>query len=336
MRIAILTPTFSHYSGIDRVAEQQAKDYSKKGHKVTVFSLESTIEPKGYEVEVIGMPKHLIAQRIYRLFFFIDFKKIKKYSEKLRHYDIIISHFYPMNLIASKARKKFNIKYSYHNHGIGYSHLFRTLLEIIYMKLFSFFNRISLKNVDSAVSISKFLQKELKKETGLYSKVVYDEIDKKRFKKGINGSKIRKKLGIKTSDKVLFFIGRLSPHKNVHVLLNIFKLVNKEIPDAKLIIAGKPTFKDYYRHLRNTADKNVIFTGFIDDKDLPYYYAASDIYVTASLWEGFNLPAAEAQACGKKVVAFNIGSHPEIVKNGILIKKGDIQKFADTVIKILR
>ena len=42
------------------------------------------------------------------------------------------------------------------------------------------------------------------------------------------------------------------------------------------------------------------------------------------------------QACGKKVVAFNVCSHPEIVKNGLLVKKGDINGFANAVIKLLK
>src|SRR3990167_5537920 len=98
MKIAILTPTFSHYSGIDRVAEQQASEYSKKVNKVTVFALEADIKPKNF--------------------------------------DIVISHFYPMNLIASKAKKKYGIKYVYHNHGIGYSELFGNIFEKAYIKLF--------------------------------------------------------------------------------------------------------------------------------------------------------------------------------------------------------
>lgn len=49
-KIAILTPTFSYYSGIDRVVELQATDYAKRHHKVTVFALESTIKPKGYKM----------------------------------------------------------------------------------------------------------------------------------------------------------------------------------------------------------------------------------------------------------------------------------------------
>ena len=335
MKIAILTPTFSHYSGIDKVVQLQAEDYAKKGNKVTVFALEAEIKPKNYNLEVLGMPKSLFLQRIYRLLFFLDYEKIKNAADKLKGYDVAISHFYPMNLIASYARKKYNVRYVYHNHGIGFSRLFKNPLEKLYLKLFGFFNRLSLKNSDEAVSISKFMQKELKKETGLESKVVYNKIDK-RFKKSINGKKIRNALKIKDNERLLLFVGRLSPHKNVHALLRIFSIVNKKMPNAKLLIIGRPTFRNYYKKLKKLANKNVIFKEFAGSDELPYYYAACDLYVTASLWEGFNLPAAEAQACGKKVIAFNVCSHPEIVKKGILVKKKDIYSFAEAILKILK
>lgn len=335
MKIAILTPTLSYYSGIDRVVELQARDYAKKGNKVTVFVLESAIKPVGFRLEVIGMPKNLFLQRLYRLFFFLDFKKIKTAAEKLKNYDIAISHFYPMNWIARYAKKKHGIKYVYYNHGIGYSWLFGNAFERGYMRLFLFLNTLSLKNVDSAISISKFMQTELKRETGLESRVVYNKIDKKKFRKGLDGSRIRKALKIKNDEKLLLFVGRLSPHKNVSTLLKIFGLVNEKIPNVKLLIVGKPTFRNYYKKLRNLANKNVIFKEFVEDDELPYYYAVCDLYVTASLWEGFNLPAAEAQACGKKVVAFDVCSHPEVVKNGILAKKGDIEGFANAIIRLL-
>lgn len=336
MKIAILTSTFSHFSGPDRVAEQQALEYSKQGNEVKVFSLEADLKPKGFKLEILKMPKSLFLQRLYRLFFFLDFIKINKTAEKLKYYDAIISHQYPMNLIAYCAKKKYNIKYIYYNHGVGYSELFKNPLERLYMGLFAFFNKLSLKNVDSAISISKFMQSELKKETGLNSKVVYNKIDENRFRKGIDGSKIRKKLVVKTNEKLLLFVGRLSPHKNLHTLLNIFNLVNKKIPNLKLVVVGKPTFPAYYKKLKEIANKNVIFKEFIDDKELPYYYSASDLYVTASLWEGFNIPIAEAQACGKKVIAFDVCSHPEVVKKGRLIKQNDIEGFANAIIKLLK
>ena len=336
MKIAILTPTFSHYSGIDRVAEQQARDYAKAGNSITVFALEADLKPKGFGLEVIGMPKGLFLQRMYRLLFFLDFMKIKKVAEKLKDYDIAISHQYPMNLIAYSAKKKYGIKYIYHNHGIGYSGLFGNVFERLYMRLFAFLDRLSLKNADSIVSISKFMQSELKRETGLGSNVVYNKIDTKRFRKNLDGSRIRKRFGIRKNEKLLLFVGRLSPHKNVHTLLEIFDIVGKKIQNARLLIVGKPTFPNYYNKLKSMANRNVIFREFADDKELPYYYAASDLYVTASLWEGFNLPAAEAQACGTKVVAFDVCSHPEIVKSGILVKKNNLGEFANAIIKLLR
>lgn len=336
MKIAILTPTFSHYSGIDRVAEQQAIGYLKKGDKTAVFALEAELKPQGFGLEIIGMPKNLFLQRLYRLFFFLDFIKISKTAKKLKGYDIAISHQYPMNLIASYAKKKYNVRYIYYNHGVGYSFLFDNIFERVYMKIFGFFNKLSLKSADSAISISNFMQKELKREAGIKSQVIYNKIDTKRFKKNLDGSIIRGKLGIKGNERLLLFVGRLSPHKNVHELLEIFDLVNKDMPNTKLLIIGRPTFPDYYKKLKNLANKNVIFKEFVSDKELPYYYAACDLYVTASLWEGFNLPAAEAQACGKKVVAFDVCSHPEIVKNGILVKNGKLNEFADTAIKLLK
>ncbi len=119
-------------------------------------------------------------------------------------------------------------------------------------------------------------------------------------------------------------------------MLQSLNIIKKHIPNVKLLIVGKPTFKDYFRSLKKLDNKGVIFTGFVPDEDLPYYYAACDVYVTASLWEGFDLPATEAQACGKKVVAFDIGSHSEIVKNGTLVKNKDIKSFSEAVVKLIK
>lgn len=334
MRIAILTPTFNYYSGIDRVVQQQAEDYSKKGNKVTVIALESSIKPKNYSITELGMPKNGFLQRLYRLFFFLDMKKLS-YYKKLRDYDIVISHFYPMNWLACKAKKKYNVKYIYFDHGINTTGLLDNVWHKVYMRLFLIFNNMTLKNIDEAYSVSKYLSSQLYKESGIKSKVIYNKIDRKRFDKKIKGDKIIKKYNLKGS-RVLLHVGRIAPHKGIHLLLKIFNIIKNKVPNAKLLIVGKPTFNDYFKKIKKSADKDVIFTGFVDDNELPYYYAACDVYVTASSWEGFNLPAAEAQACGKKVVAFDIGSHPEIVKKGRLIRKYDIKKFADAVVGIIK
>src|SRR3989338_9156817 len=106
MKIAILTPTFSHFSGIDRLVEQKTKELVNQGHKVDIFALSASIKPKNSGLYVLGMPKSPFLQRIYRLLMFLDFKKIKKYSIILKDYDVVISHLYPMNILACSAKRK--------------------------------------------------------------------------------------------------------------------------------------------------------------------------------------------------------------------------------------
>src|SRR5262249_3483038 len=56
------------------------------------------------------------------------------------------------------------------------------------------------------------------------------------------------------------------------------------------------------------------------------------IYVTASEWEGFNMPLVEAQYFGKPVVALDVAAHPEVVQNGetgVLVP--NVDGFADVI-----
>ena len=74
----------------------------------------------------------------------------------------------------------------------------------------------------------------------------------------------------------------------------------------------------------------------MSDKELPYYYAACDVYATASLWEGFDMPLVEAQACGKPVVAFDIGPHKELInEKGILVQPKNIAQLSKALEEVL-
>ena len=333
MKVALLTPTFSAYSGIDRLVAQEAEEHLAQGDEVTIFALHATMNSRAKIVE-LGMPRSPTLERLYRLFFFLDFQKLKKAAAMLKGYDKVISFFYPMNLIASRAKKLYGARYVYYNPGVADARLFSGLHEKISIWLFRLFTRMSMKNADEIICISKFLRDELKRETGRDSAVKYPKIGKKRFRIGINGAAVRKKHGL-GSAPVLLFVGRVSPHKGVDLLLKAFRLVKEKFPDAKLIIVGKQTFGGYMKKLKSMADSSVEFVGFVREDELPQYYAACSLYVTCTLWEGFDIPVVEAQACGKRVVAFDVGAHREIVKKGALVEPGNVGKFAQAVIRLL-
>lgn len=339
MNIAILTPTFSQFSGIDRVVEIEAEDLAKKGHKVVIICFKATIKTKFAKVIEIGMPKNPAVERVYRLFFFLDFLKISKTLHYLKGFDRIICHQYPMTVIAAAAKKKYGTQYIYHDAGVAFPGLFSSIPERVYMVLFRWLTNRTVKNADGAISISKFLSKILEKETGLKGKVEYVKIDRKRFKKGLSGESVRKKFHL-GANPVCLYVGRISPHKGIDLLIQTFNIVLKDMPNAKLLIVGKKTFGKYGSKLEKLAkevdEKAIIFAGFVPDKELPYYYAACDVYTTATLWEGFDMPIVEAFACGKPSVAFDVGAHKEVLKKGKLVKPKDIKAFSNSILDTLK
>ncbi|MBI2142993.1 glycosyltransferase family 4 protein [Candidatus Woesearchaeota archaeon] len=301
MKVAILTPTFSKFSGPDRVVYNEATEMAQKGYEVSVITFKTDFEAgqlqkKGIKVEVLGIPKNPMLERLYRLFFFADIFKVNKIVKKLQQFDETVSFLYPMTLPAMLAKKRMGqrLKYVYYDVGVAYPQLFDSFFERAYMKIFGAFTKMTVKNADAAISISKFCRQELKKETGLDSAVKYVKIDTKRFNKNTaarykkEAAAVAKKHNLKKP--VLLYVGRISPHKGVHLLLQAFKLIKEKIPAATLVVVGKHTFPKYSRQLQKTATKigGVVFTGFVADEELPAYYCACDAYVTASMWEGFD------------------------------------------------
>src|SRR6185437_3259747 len=129
MKIAILTPTVFNFSGIDRVVEQQINEFIKRGYYVELFTLDSKMDIRGVKTHIIGMPKKILWQRVYRLLFFIDIKKIWKISSQLKGFDVVYSHQYPMNWIASAAKLRFRNKYIYYDYGIARPENFSSQIE---------------------------------------------------------------------------------------------------------------------------------------------------------------------------------------------------------------
>ena len=64
---------------------------------------------------------------------------------------------------------------------------------------------------------------------------------------------------------------------------------------------------------------DVVLTGFVENRLLPELYAAADVFVFPSLFEGFGIPLLEAMAAGTPVCAANISSIPEVVGDAALL-----------------
>lgn len=334
MKIAILCPTLFAFNGIDRVAAQQAMDLLQSGNDITIFAFSANmVPPPSVKLELIGMPQGFLRQRLYRLFFPLNLLKSAKWAPKLKGFEVIYSHEYPMNWLAYLAKRLYGVRYIYYNHHLNPPEAFPTFIERTYTRLRLLAEKWTIKKADFAISVSQSSRQQLKNETGLESQVIYNKIDTQRFRSDIDGSKVRGRYNLGQAP-VILSVGRVSYRKGHHLLLEAFHLVKHRFPTARLLVVGKYDNDKYFKKLRRMADDSVIFTGDVPDEDLVYYYAACDVYATATLWEGFNLPLAEAQLCGKQVVAFNVGPHPEIVRDnagGALVTARDTRALADAI-----
>ena len=124
--------------------------------------------------------------------------------------------------------------------------------------------------------------------------------------------------GVVKNAKFLLAVGTAFPHKNLQTIVDAHKLLLKEYPDIVLYFAGK---KEYYYGLldayieQNTNIDRVKTLGFVSDAELKWLYQNCEVYIFASLSEGFGLPGLEAMVHGAPVVSSNASCLPEIHGN---------------------
>ena len=93
------------------------------------------------------------------------------------------------------------------------------------------------------------------------------------------------------------YVGNANEYKNLERLVSAFCVLKEQHEDLKLIFVGKRKY--HLKKLQKWAKKqpcfeDIIFTGFIPDEELKWYYQNARAYVFPSLSEGFGLPGLEA------------------------------------------
>lgn len=220
-------------------------------------------------------------------------------------------------------------------HGITPPHYHKSLRRQIIEFYRLMTAKLLSKRSDFLVVHSNYMQQEILRRFQVKSTVIPLGIDTRSFNSKVNGGATKKGINL-NSDFVLLYVGRLVPHKRIHLLLEaLFKLKDE---NTKLLIVGdgpeKETLEKYAK-ARNLMDR-VFFAGRVPDADLPRYYKACDVFVTASLHEGVCVPILEAFACGKPAIVPDVSAMPETLGDGGLIYQGNSLDSLVEKIKILR
>lgn len=148
------------------------------------------------------------------------------------------------------------------------------------------------------------------------------------------------KISYKIYKPYILFVGTLEPRKNIINLIRAYNILPTSLKrNYQLVICGKKGW--YYEEIFRTVSElnlegNVIFTGYVPDKDIPLLMSGAEIFVYPTFYEGFGLPPLEAMSCGTPVISSNVSSIPEVVGDaGILINPNDTEELSNAIMRIL-
>ncbi len=127
------------------------------------------------------------------------------------------------------------------------------------------------------------------------------------------------------SGNYLLYIGTLHPRKNLVRLVKAFQMALSSLSppenSLKLVIAGQKgwLYDEIFAQVQQLGlTEQVIFPGYLANKDKPALLSGALVYVFPSLYEGFGLPILEAMACNTPVLTSHSSSLPEVAGEAAL------------------
>jgi len=305
-------------------------------------------EFKNYNIKVIAPP---FAKSLSRLFILrsllLFFSKIP-----VNDYDILfISTSGVAELILLKYRRKKTIVYCHTilraansedvrwNLDNKYKNPFMKLIYSLSVKFYNILEKKSWKNIDTVIFNSK-LSKERAERKGLLDNVENKEIFI------INPPvKLTKFLNIKTHDKGYYFYpSRFNKPKRQELLIEAWRLFQKNHPKEILVLAGSVESQKYYEYLKKKAEGlKIIFRPNISDEEMIDLYANCKAGIFVPFVEDWGIVPFEFITFKKPLIAVDRGGYMSSINNYPLffpiIERGDdylmIQEINDSLEKFL-
>ncbi len=196
---------------------------------------------------------------------------------------------------------------------------------------------------DCVITDSQFAKRQIAEELGIrtdHVQVVYCGVGPK-YAPGPRDEVLARRWNI-SGKRVLLSLGPLIARKNPVLLIETFAEIRRAAgEDVRLVWVGSGPLRSELDALcrRLGLEGSVIFTGYLPEADKVPMLNLADVFVFASLLEGFPLAPQEAMSCGKPVVAFRAASLGEMIEDGatgFLVEPNDRAAFIDRVVRLLK
>lgn len=132
-------------------------------------------------------------------------------------------------------------------------------------------------------------------------------------------------------EKLLFFVGRMTYEKGLHVLLQAMPSILEMYPNTRLLVGGKNSERFVPQAKEMGIGHAVEFLGYLTDEERDHLYQTVDGAIFPSLYEPFGIVALEAMALGCNVITTDVGGLGEVVdhlRNGLTVYPNDPESIA--------
>lgn len=201
------------------------------------------------------------------------------------------------------------------------------------------FTRLVLRNANLVIALTQDMRLRMQQICDVRAVIIPNGVRIESFS-GLSREKSRKNLNILENEKIITFVGRLVPEKGVKYLIRAMTSINRNVPDARLLLIGDGLDRLYLEKLTQELKltNTITFVGMVSNEKVPSYLASSDLFVLPTLSEGLSIVILEAMACGLPVITTTVNGLPEIVKdgeNGLLVAPKNSEQLAQKLLLLL-
>ena len=318
LRIAIVTETWPpEINGVALSMMQLCQGLQRLGHKILLVRpvQKETCAEFHPEQECLVLsqpiPKYPSLQ-----FGWPQYLKVTKAFEKFSPDVVHIVTEGPLGLTALQAAKakKIAVSSGFHSPFQDFSRFFDLafLVKPIQRYLTWFHN-----STDVTCVPSQYTEQALRGFGVTCPLVVVGRgVDTVRFSPKHRSQRLRQQWGVDADTRVMLYVGRLSPEKEVDVLIKSFHALQvQQGVNIKFVIVGDGP--DRIRLSKMTTSKDVIFMGSLGGHELATAYASADVFTFASQADTFGNVVLEAIASGLPVIAYDYVCAHQHVKHNI-------------------
>lgn len=317
MKICMLSIDFlPNIGGIAAHVYELAKGFVNNGDEVHVITV-STQKRDSFEI-IDGIHVHRIYRPDIRLvgsviYFFSVVSKLRSLisNEKI---DVIHTH----SILDNMATIFFNVPVIETEHSSGFLENVDKNKKIRFYRFIM--NRANHIICPSDELSSYVIQIGINPEKVSY---ISNGVDTTKFNPEIDGSEIKDKLGIDSTENIVLCPRRLVPKNGVIYLIRSIPYLLPELNVTFLIIGTGPEMEKLKTEVKKLKiRKKIIFLGSVPNREMPKYYSLSSLVVLPSLKEATSISGLEAMATGKPLIGFEIGGIPQIIddrETGILV-----------------